>query len=123
MTGLDGTSFEALCGSCFRGPGHAEDKALTMVRRPTRYFFLDGTARQPRTGTLADRGVKLDLRRAWTLLRYEAHPGSHHRPRGAVRTHEQRLHPNKAAVTPDEQVRSHHGSGPYFVMDTAAGAG
>ena len=39
MTGLNGSSFEALGGSCFRGSGHAEDRALTMVRRPTRYFF------------------------------------------------------------------------------------
>lgn len=39
MTGLNGSSLEALGGSCLRGSGHAEDRALTMVRRPIRYFF------------------------------------------------------------------------------------
>jgi hypothetical protein len=39
MAGLNGSSFEALDGSCLRGSGHAEDRARTMVRRPTRYFF------------------------------------------------------------------------------------
>ena len=39
MTGLNGSSFDALGGSCLRGSGHAEARALTIVRRPTRYFF------------------------------------------------------------------------------------
>jgi hypothetical protein len=39
MAGLNGSSFDALGGSCLRGPGQAEDSALTMVRRPAQYFF------------------------------------------------------------------------------------
>jgi hypothetical protein len=39
IAGLNGSSFEALGGSCFRGSGHADDIALMIVRRPTRYFF------------------------------------------------------------------------------------
>ncbi|MEO3825345.1 hypothetical protein [Actinomadura sp. B10D3] len=41
-----------------------------------------------------------------TLLDYEARPAPHRTPHGAVETHEQRLHRNTAAVTPDEQLRS-----------------
>jgi hypothetical protein len=39
MAGLNGSSLEALGGGRLRGSGHAEDRALTTVRRPTRYFF------------------------------------------------------------------------------------
>jgi hypothetical protein len=39
MAGLNGSSLDALDGNCLRGSSHAEDRALTMVRRPTRYFF------------------------------------------------------------------------------------
>src|SRR6516165_9945580 len=41
-----------------------------------------------------------------TLLGPQAHPPSHRKPPGAVKTHEQRLHPDSTAVTPDEQLRS-----------------
>jgi hypothetical protein len=39
MAGLNGSSFDARGGSCFRCSGHADASALPTVRRPTLYFF------------------------------------------------------------------------------------
>ena len=64
MTALTGSSFGPLGGSCLRGSGHAEARALTIVHWPTPVLLLDRAAGHPCTGIPADRGVKLDLRRA-----------------------------------------------------------
>ena len=39
MAGLNGSSFDARGGSCFRCSGQADASALPTVRRPTRCFF------------------------------------------------------------------------------------
>jgi hypothetical protein len=39
MAGLNGSSFDGRAGSGFLGSGHAEARALMIVRRPTRYFL------------------------------------------------------------------------------------
>jgi hypothetical protein len=107
MAGLKGSSLDGLGGSFFRGSGQADDSALRTVRRPTPYLRAsarpDIPARASRRiaaySSTFDDGMT-------TLLDYEAHPSSHRKPSGEVRTHKQRLQPDRTEVTPDEQLRS-----------------
>lgn len=104
---LNGSSLEALGGNCFRGSGHADARALTIVRRPIRYFF---SIARPDIPARASRRIaayrSIFEGGMGTLSRHEAHPACHHKTPRAVKTREQRLHRNRAAVTPGEQLRS-----------------
>jgi hypothetical protein len=94
--------FEALAGSCLRGPGHADASALTIVRRPTRYVFSIARPDLPGAGIPADRGVEPGLRRGTgRLLHHEAYPASCLKQDRVAGTHQQHLDPG----LPDDHER------------------
>lgn len=103
ITGLDASSLEALGGSCLGGSRPCRGQGLDDGPAFDPVLLLDTSSRSH--GLTFPRGHPGGSRRETPT---PGAPLSHYEPHQAVRTHEQRLHPNRPAVIPDEQVRSHH---------------